>query len=102
VKKYENEKIEGMLEFTNETPMELITRLESEGYTEGFHFGGAQSAGPFFKEKLITNIIQTIEPKLFGKGKGIATEYLDISLQLESFTKLNEKGTLLLKYSVLN
>ena len=99
--KFEKEKIDGLLEFTNETPSQLVARLESEGYTEGFHLGGAHCASSFFKEGIITNIVQTLEPKLFGKGKGIATENLDVSLQLESVVKLNEKGTLLLKYSVL-
>jgi dihydrofolate reductase len=100
--KYEKEKIDGQLEFTDETPKELIDRFMEEGYTEAFHLGGSESASSFFREKLITNIIQTIEPKLFGKGKGIATDKLDISLHLEEVTKLNEKGTLLLKYAVLN
>ena len=100
-KKYENEKIEGLLEFTNESAKDLITRLESEGYKEGFHLGGSQSAALFFQEKLITNIIQTVEPKLFGTGKGIIAGNFNISLQLETVTQLNEKGTLLLKYEVL-
>lgn len=100
--KYESEKIDGQLEFTNENPTELLKRLESEGYTEGYLVGGAHTNTEFFKQKLVTNLWQTLEPKVLGIGNGlVGEEEIDVSLRLESFEKLNEKGTLLLRYSVI-
>src|SRR3990167_3699336 len=47
--KYENEKILGQLEFTNESPTDLIKRLESEGFNEGYLVGGAHTNTEFLK-----------------------------------------------------
>lgn len=99
--KYKKESIPNQLEFTNENPKSLIKRLEKEGFAEAYHVGGAGSASAFFKEKLITNIYQTIEPKIFGVGVGIVDGEFEIDLKLESLEQLNQKGTILLKYAVL-
>lgn len=101
--KYEDQKIPGQLEFTNETPTDLIARLESQGFSEGFLLGGAHTNTAFFKEKLVTEMWQTLEPKILGIGNGIVgEETMDISLRLLDSQKLNNEGTLLLKYSVEN
>lgn len=101
--KYENEKIPGKLEFSNENPTDLLKRLESEGFSEGFLLGGAHANTEFFKQNLINEIWQTIEPKILGMGNGIlGEEKVNVDLKLLSIDKLNEKGTLLLKYSVIN
>lgn len=101
--KYKNQQIPKQLEFTNESPSSLLKRLESQGYSEGFLLGGAHTTTEFFKEGLITELWQTIEPKILGIGNGlVGEEVVDITLKLLSSKKLNEKGTLLLKYSVIN
>lgn len=100
--KYESEKITGKLEFTNETPTNLVRRLESQGITNGYLLGGAHTNTEFFKEKLVTELWQTLEPKILGMGNGIiGEEETDVTLQLLSLERLNEKGTLLLKYTVV-
>jgi len=100
--KYDAEKIDGQLEFTNEKPTELLKRLESQGYTKGLLVGGARTNTEFFKEGLVTQLWQTIEPKILGVGNGIiGDEKVDVSLRLLSSEKMNEKGTLLLKYAVI-
>lgn len=99
--KYDNEKIDGQLEFTNEAPSELIKRLENQGHTEGYLVGGAKTNTEFFKHNLVTELWQTLEPKILGFGNGIiGNEEVNVSLKLLSSEKLNDKGTLLLKYSV--
>lgn len=99
--KYESEKICGQLEFTNETPTDLIRRLEDKGFTEGYLVGGAKTNTEFFKQNLVTEVWQTLEPKLLGSGKGIIEdETININLKLNSSKKLNTQGTILLKYSV--
>lgn len=99
--KYESEKIDGKLEFTNENPKDLIERLESMGYKEGYLVGGASTNTEFFKQNLVTELWQTLEPKILGKGNGIIGDREnDFSLELLEIKKLNDKGTLLLKYKV--
>jgi dihydrofolate reductase len=101
--KYEDQKIPGQLEFTNETPSNLLKRLESQGFREGYLLGGAHTNTEFFKEKLVNELWQTLEPKILGIGNGIVgEESMDVSLTLLDTQKMNEKGTLLLKYSVEN
>jgi len=101
--KYESEKIPGKLEFTNENPKELINRLESKGYATGYLVGGANTNTQFFKQNLVTELWQTVEPKILGKGNGIISEEeTEISLELIESKKLNDKGTLLLKYKITN
>lgn len=102
LEKYKKEEIPGKLEFTNEPVRNLIKRLEEKGYQEALFVGGAHAATDFFKEGLITELWQTLEPKILGLGNGIVgEEILDVSLKLLSSERLNDKGTLLLKYSVV-
>lgn len=101
--KYESEKIDGKLEFTNESPKDLIERLENQGYQEGYLVGGAHTNTEFFKQNLVTELWQTLEPKILGMGNGIiGEEESNFSLELLSKDRLNDKGTLLLKYKVLD
>lgn len=100
-KKYADQEIPGKLEFTNESPKDLLSRFEKKGIKEGLLVGGATTNTSFFKEKLVTNIIQTIEPVIVGPGIGSIVDKNLVKLQLESFEKLNVRGTLLLKYKVL-
>lgn len=99
--KYESEKIPGKLEFTNEAPTELIKRMEKQGYKEGYLVGGAHTNTSFFKGGLITELWQTVEPRILGMGNGIVgEEAVDFSLKLISIEKMNRNGALLLKYQV--
>jgi dihydrofolate reductase len=100
---YESEKIERKLEFTNENPKDLVKRLEDLGHAEGYLVGGAHTNTEFFKQNLVTELWQTLEPKILGIGNGIVGgELVDVNLELISQEKLNAKGTLLLKYKVLD
>jgi dihydrofolate reductase len=99
---YEAEKIPGKLEFTNENPKDLLARFEEKGITEGLLVGGATTNTAFFKNNLVTDIITTIEPVIVGPGIGTVVEKILTKLKLESMEKLNDRGTLLLKYTVIN
>lgn len=100
--KYKNETIEGQLEFTDEPVKKLVSRLEKKGYKEALLVGGAHVSTDFFKEKLISELWQTLEPKILGMGNGIiGEETINVDLKLLSSEKLNDKGTLLLKYKVV-
>jgi len=102
VQKYKQYAVRRQLEFRNEDPVQLITRLENTGYTQMLLVGGSKLATTFFKEKLIDELLLTIEPKIFAKGTSLVEEAkLDINLQLVSCKRLNKQGTMLLQYSVL-
>lgn len=101
--KFQAEKVQNQLEFTDEDPSTLIERLEDEKCSDALLVGGANLNSNFFKANLVNELWLTIEPKLFGVGNGIIGEKeTEISLELIESKKLNEKGTLLLKYKVTN
>lgn len=92
----------GQLEFTNESPSELVKRMEALGYKTALLVGGSTMSSLFFQQNKIDEVWITLEPCIFGKGKSLVEEDdSDVSMNLKSVKKLNKKGTLLLKYSVL-
>ena len=99
--KYANSKKEGQLEFTDESPVHLISRLKNEGYQQMTLLGGPKVATSFLKEELVDELWLTIEPVIFGTGeKLVSAEKLDIKLKLMRVDKINEQGTLIIKYSI--
>lgn len=102
IEKFKRYEIAGQLEFTKQTPVELTTRFEREGYNQMLIVGGPQIATSFLKEQLIDELWLTLEPKIFATGGSFATgERLDITLRLIHFEKVNEEGTLITKYAVV-
>lgn len=100
--KYKEHEVLGQLEFTNQSPAELVKEYEKEGLQQMLVVGGAHIATSFLQAELIDEIWLTIEPKLFGIGGNfVINEKLDIDLQLISVEKVNEKGTLITKYAVI-
>jgi dihydrofolate reductase len=99
--KYKDEQIPGQLEFTNETPVELLQRLEFEGFKTGLLVGGAHTNTEFLKNNLVDEVWITVEPYIKGVGLNTAVDIVNVSLQLLSSVKLNDRGTLLLKYKVI-
>ena len=100
--KYKKFDVKGQLEFSKETPKELIQRLGKLGYKQMLLVAGGKVANSFFKENLINELWLTVEPKIFGSGKSLAQgKDLDVNLKLLSSDKLNKQGTLLLKYNVI-
>lgn len=99
---YEKHQVAGMLEFRNRKPSDLVGELERDGYTDMMLVGGPQLATSFLKEKLVDELWLTLEPKLFGNGGNLVTgENLDIPMQLAEIRRMNDRGTLLLRYNIL-
>lgn len=93
--------VPGQLEFTDESPRELIDRLSKQGFMQMLLVGGGAVNQSFFEEGLVDELWLTIEPRIFGKGKMLVSESeLDVFLELLSVEKLNMQGTLLVKYKV--
>ncbi len=100
-KKYLKESIDGQLEFSNESPKNLIKRMSGSGYKKMLLVGGGTINGLFLKQNLVDELYLTVEPKIFGTGKDIvAGQLLNMKLKLISIKKLNKTGTILLKYIV--
>ena len=93
--------VEGQLQFSDESAQKLLQRLERAGYKQMLLVGGSGVSTLFFKENLVDEVWITIEPKIFGSGNGMVDEEINVKLLLENMEKLNENGTLLLKYKVV-
>jgi len=99
--RYKEYEVSGQLEFSDDSPIQLVSRFEKEGYEQMLVVGGAHIGTSFLKEQLIDELWLTIEPKIFGTGSNFAIdEKLDIGLRLISCDKVNEQGTLITKYAV--
>lgn len=99
---YKEKEVSNQLTFTNETPSQLVHRFEKEGHQQLLVVGGAHVATSFLKEELIDELWLTIEPRIFGMGGSfVIEEKLDIKLRLISLKKVNEQGTLIVKYQVV-
>jgi dihydrofolate reductase len=100
--KYKSLEISGQIEFTNEPPVELISRFIIKGHQQMLVVGGPHIATSFLKEQLIDELWLTFEPKIFGLGSNFATDVeLDINLRLIHIERVNDQGTLITKYAVL-
>jgi len=100
-KNYTSQSVAGQLEFSDLTPEKLIEKLTNLGYKKALLVGGSIINGLFLKKNLVDEFYLTLEPKIFGNGKNIAdAKTLNISLELTSVKKLNNAGTLLLKYKI--
>lgn len=80
-------------------PAQVLEDLEGMGYRSVLLGGGAFLNSLFLEKRLITEIILTIEPKIFGTGLSLFNKDLDIDLKLIEFKKLNA-DTLMLRYRV--
>ena len=99
---YKEHEIKGRIEFSAESPSDLVTRFEKEGYIMMTVVGGPGTATCFLKNNLVDELWLTLEPKIFGAGKNLVNEDMfDVELKLKSIEKVNDRGTLITKYSVI-
>lgn len=78
-------------------PSQVLKELEELGYKSALLGGGAFLNAQFLKEKLISEIILTVEPKIFGTGLSLFSEDIDVDLELLEVSKLND-NTIKLRY----
>jgi dihydrofolate reductase len=87
------------VEATDESPKELVERLESEGVGGLAVCGGAMVYAQFMESGLVTDVYLTIEPILFGSGVPLFSGQLEVDMQLADTNKLND-NTILLHYTI--
>jgi dihydrofolate reductase len=101
-RKYARMSMPGKLEFSMETPKQLVKRLGSQGHKNLLVVGGPKMISNFLRDKLINTLYVSVEPRLFGQGKPMISDTpIDVKLSLVKQQKLNTQGTLLLTYTVL-
>lgn len=99
---YAADTIPGEIEFSSESPHDLIERLTSEGYSSLILAGGSITNREFLEHKLISDCLITVEPRLFGQGTRLFdTHDADVNLRLIDSKVLNAQGTLVLHYQIL-
>jgi dihydrofolate reductase len=94
------EDIDGLLKWVQGEPEQVLLDLEKMGYKKALLGGGAFLNTIFLKKKLISEIIISIEPKLFGSGISLFNEEIEHNLELKECRQLN-KNTVMLKYKVI-
>ncbi len=85
----------GTVEFTEESPKELLFRLSQEKCERVVVAGGSSIYTQFLKDGLITDLYLTIEPVLFGQGVPLATDFDRINMRLVEAKTLGEAAVLL-------
>lgn len=89
------------VKFVSGEPTAVLKELEELGYSEVLLGGGSFLNSLFLEQKLISEIVLTVEPKIFGSGLSLFNRDLEANLKLLEFKKLNE-DTLMLHYQVLS
>ncbi len=94
--------IPGVLEFTAETPAQILARLRQDGRKRCALLGGGQVNAAWLGAGLVEEICLTVESRLFGSGTPMAGGvHLDIKLDLLEARTLAQGGPVLLRYRVL-
>lgn len=89
------------LEFSADTPEEIIEQAKRRGHKSLLLVGGAQTNAGFLDAGLVDELIVTIEPLLFGTGTVLVAPLRStIRLRLVHYKQLNDQGTLLAHYSI--
>jgi len=91
--------IEGV-KWVSGDPVLVLEELESLGYSSALLGGGSFLNSLFLQNKLISEIILSVEPKLFGSGLSLFNKDFDVNLKLLEVEKLNA-DTLMLRYKVI-
>lgn len=81
-------------------PEKILNELEQMGYRSALLGGGSFLNSLFLEKKLISEIILTVEPKIFGSGLSLFNRDLDANLKLLEIKNLNE-NTVMLRYQVI-
>lgn len=102
------EGVPGVLEFSAETPAEIVARLRADGRKRCALLGGGRTNGEFLRAGLVDEVVVTVESWIFGGGTPLAgraeaameEELLDVRLELLAVETLAEGGPVVLRYGV--
>lgn len=97
---YAYERIADLLEFRSDSPETILARFSEAGCSECALLGGSQIHHLFLDHDLVDRVWLTLEPRLFGRGTPFVAGEIDVRLSLESFERLSDSDSLLVKYQV--
>jgi len=97
--KYEHDTVTGQLEFTAETPQQIVGRMRADGHHRCVVLGGGEIYNLFLGSGVVDEMQLTLEPRVFGDGKRLAgtATAIDPRFSLTKVDHLSET-TLLLTY----
>jgi dihydrofolate reductase len=100
--KFKDKQVPDQLEFMDVSPTEVVELLKQRRHEQVFLAGGSRLNAAFMQAGLVDDLYITIEPQLFGTGLNLLAETPDYfaNLQLQSLTRLNDRGTLHAHYTV--
>lgn len=78
----------------------VLKNLQDRGYNSAVLAGGSILNGAFLREKLIDEVIITINPKIFGRGVSLFEGNFDVDLKLLRVENINE-DTIALYYKTI-
>ncbi len=87
------------VEYTDETPEEIINGLKEEGIETVALAGGSSVYADFLRAGLVTDLFLTIEPVMFGSGIPLASGFDRVDLTLIDVVRLGEQS-LLVHYQI--
>ena len=85
--------------FTSDSPDKIVVDLSAQGYASAALIGGETINNLFAQSGLITEIVITISPKLFGTGLSLFSCSVDMDLQLVSVQRM-ASDHIMLRYLV--
>lgn len=85
----------GVLEWTSDSPVEIIESLAARGYDKVALCGGASVYSVFLQQGLVDDLYLTVEPVLFGQGISLAQGLNRIDLDLIDSVMLGEQSVLM-------
>ena len=94
---WQHDTIPNSIEFTNAAPQEILTELKQRNTQNTALLGGTETYTSFLQANLVDELWLTLEPRLFGSGKKLATGTLDTTFT-HTETQHLSPNTLLLKY----
>ena len=98
---FAKESVKDQVEFTNQSPAELVASLSERGYSKILLVGGGEINRAFLDAGLVSELVVTIEPFVFGSGVKMLPDLKSpVKLKLVDIMQLNKKGTLLLGYTI--
>jgi dihydrofolate reductase len=80
------------LKYVSGEPELVLKELKNMGYNSALLGGGANLNSLFLEKKLISEILISYEPKIFGNGLSIFSKSFDIDLKLLELKKISEQA----------
>jgi dihydrofolate reductase len=97
--RFSKDEVADQREFSQDSPKELVRKLEKRGYESILLLSGTAISTAFLGAGFVNELYLTIEPRIFGSGiPMIEAKNLDIQCRLDSVARLNDQGTLLAHY----